>query len=148
MSGSNRTRRWREKRSAEGKKSFTVLLSIQAQQIIKSEKEKTGDTYSEILERALSALNRPERIRPEYSRHERRPEQARKPEPEKIQPNPPVVSSPDKIKPTRILIDDLKNYEFGEDRDFSYKKGLDYLNRKENFLKRLTKLPGKKKWFR
>jgi len=142
MSGSTRTRKWREKRAAEGKKSFTVLLSIEAQQIINSEKEKSGDNYSEILERALRALDRPE-----YSKSGR--EQFPLPAAGNVKEEPSVNSQPGKINRTRILIDDFQNYEFNEDRvDFSYKKGADHLHSKENFLKRLAKFPAKKKWFR
>jgi len=149
MSGSIRTRKWREKRAAEGKKSFTVLLSTEAQLIINLEKEKTGDNYSDILERALKALNSPEHINPATPPSR---EQIPQPAAEEKQSELPVISSNHRVSHTRILIDDLQNYEFNEDRvDFSYKKGAaDYLNRnrKENILKRLVKIPGKKKWFR
>jgi hypothetical protein len=154
MSGSIRTRKWREKRAAEGKKSFTVLLSTEAQLIINLEKEKTGDNYSDILERALKALNRPEHINPSTSSIPSIPsrEQHHRPAAEEKLSELSGLSSDSRVNHTRILIDDLQNYEFNEDRvDFSYKKGpADYLNRnrKENILKRLVKIPGKKKWFR
>lgn len=52
-----RLRRWREKNKAKGKKSFTVMLSIEAQYILKRERERTGGaTYSSIIEGALSGL--------------------------------------------------------------------------------------------
>jgi hypothetical protein len=147
MSGSIRTRKWREKRAAEGKKSFTVLLSTEAQLIINLEKEKTGDNYSDILERALKSLISPEHINLSTPSREQHP----RPAAEEKHSELPGISSDSRVH-TRILIDDLQNYEFNEDRvDFSYKKGpADYLNRnrKENILKRLVKIPGKKKWFR
>ncbi len=147
MSGSTRTRRWREKRAAEGKRSFTVLLSPEAQQIINSEKEKTGDNYSDILERALKALNSHEYINLSDPSRKHIPQPAAE-EMKKL----PVIPSDSRVSHTRILIDDLQNYRFDEDKvDFSYKKGAaDYLNRnpKDNILKRLVKIPGKKKWFR
>jgi len=141
MTGSNRTRKWRERCAAEGKKSFTVLLTAEAQKIINSEKEKTGENYSDILERALKALNggRLDDIRPAI------------PQPAAGTSKPPAVPSGSSVTRTRILIDDLENYEFKEDRiDFSYKKGPDHPGkvRKENLLKKLAKFPGKKKWFR
>lgn len=147
MSGSIRTRRWREKRAAEGKKSFTILLSAEAQQIINSEKEKTGNTYSEILERALEALRSPERIEPPNQKKELLSQSAA----EDMNSQLPAIPPSNTIKHTRILIDDLQNYEFKEDRiDFSYKKApADYLNRnpRGNIIKRLVRIP-KKKWFR
>lgn len=147
MGGSTRTRRWREKRAAEGKKSFTVLLSAEAQQIINSEKERTGDNYSEILERALKALRSPGQIRPPAPARELSPVPTTE-----INPQPPVTPPDNAVNHTRILIDDLQNYEFNEDRvEFSYKKTpADYLNRhrKENIIKRLARIPGKKKWFK
>jgi hypothetical protein len=52
-----RLRRWREKNKAKGKKSFTVMLSIEAQYILKRERERAGGaTYSSIIEGALSGL--------------------------------------------------------------------------------------------
>jgi hypothetical protein len=147
MGGSTRTRRWREKRAAEGKKSFTVLLSTEAQQIINSEKERTGDNYSDILERALKALNSPEQIKPPAHLREQVPQPT-----VETNPQPPVVLPNSTVSHTRILIDDLQNYEFNEDRvEFNYKKTpADYLNRnrKDNIIKRLVRIPGKKKWFR
>lgn len=148
MSGSTRTRRWRQKRAAEGKKSFTVLLSAEAQEIINSEKEKTGDSYSDILERVLKAFNSPKHIKPVSTPREQIP----RPAPEEANLPPPVVPPTVTVNHTRILIDDLQNYEFNEDRvEFNYKKApADYFNRsrKENIIKRLVKIPGKKKWFK
>lgn len=143
MTGSNRTRKWREKRVAEGKKSFTVLLSAEAQQIINSEKERTGDNYSDILERALKALKDRNHILPGRAL----PPRAKA----AMDPEPSATPSNNSVTRTRILIDDLENYEFKEDRiDFGYKKGPDFpgRERKDNILKKLAKFPGKKKWFR
>lgn len=141
MSSTDRIKKWRERRAAEGKKTFTVLLSIEAQQIINSEKEKTGDSYSDILERALKSLTRGNShdIRPSVSRLS-----------EGHGPEVPAVAAANGVSRTGILIDDLENYEFTDDgTDFNYKKGADYpaWNRKESFLKKLVKIPGKKKWF-
>ena len=54
-----RIKRWRERRRAEGKKSFTLVLSKESQEILDSEKEMTGETYSAIVEKALLGLKKP-----------------------------------------------------------------------------------------
>ncbi len=51
--GRERLRRWRERNRAEGKKSFTVMLSQEAQDILSEEKKGSGATYSAIIENAL-----------------------------------------------------------------------------------------------
>lgn len=52
-------RKWRERKRAEGKKSFTVVLSKEAQKVLLSEKEKTGSSYSAIIEKALLGIMKP-----------------------------------------------------------------------------------------
>lgn len=54
----DRIKRWREKQKAEGKTSFTVLLSQEARDILTEEKQKTGESYAVIVERALEHLKR------------------------------------------------------------------------------------------
>ena len=49
-------RRWREKNRANGKKSYTIMLSREAQYVLKMEKERSDATYSSIIERALLRL--------------------------------------------------------------------------------------------
>jgi hypothetical protein len=51
-----RLRRWREKNRANGKKSYTIMLSREAQYVLKREKERSDTTYSSIIERALLRL--------------------------------------------------------------------------------------------
>ncbi len=51
--GKERLRRWRERNRAEGKKSFTVMLSQESQDILSEEKKGAGATYSTIIENAL-----------------------------------------------------------------------------------------------
>jgi hypothetical protein len=51
-----RLRRWREKNKSKGKKSYTIMLSREAQLILKREKERSDTTYSSIIERALLRL--------------------------------------------------------------------------------------------
>jgi hypothetical protein len=54
-----RIRKWRERKKAEGKKSFTVVLSTEAQKVLVSEKDKTGSSYSAVIEKALLSLKKP-----------------------------------------------------------------------------------------
>lgn len=55
---SDRTRDWRERQKAEGKTSITVLLSQEARSFLTEEKEKTGESYAVIVEKALQALKK------------------------------------------------------------------------------------------
>ncbi len=85
-----RLRRWREKNRAKGKKSYTIMLSREAQLILKREKERSRATYSSVIERALlrlagTAVNRA------------------KEEERGVASN---VTSNDELRNTRLLIDD------------------------------------------
>ncbi len=51
--GKERIRRWRERNKADGRKSVTIVLSKRAHQVLSAEKERTGDNYGAIVERAL-----------------------------------------------------------------------------------------------
>jgi len=48
-----RIRRWREKNKVEGRKSVTIVISKKAYNVLSHEKERTGDNYGAIIERAL-----------------------------------------------------------------------------------------------
>jgi len=61
---SDRIKIWREKQKAEGKTSITVLLSHEARAILAEEKEKTGESYSVIVENALQSLSETPRGKP------------------------------------------------------------------------------------
>lgn len=143
MEASKRTRKWREKRAAEGKKSYTVLLSTDAQQVIKSEKERSGENYSIIVERALMLLSAqaPAPHSGIDAGSGKKNEVARE----------NVTSDEKKVTNLRILIDDFQNYELNEENvQFGYKKNPEYgLAKKENFFSRLVKSrSGKKRWFK
>jgi len=56
--GKERIRRWREKKEKEGKKTITVVISKDAHDILMIEKNKTGDHYGAIVEKALLNLTR------------------------------------------------------------------------------------------
>lgn len=46
-------RRWRERNRAEGKQSFTVMLSREAKDVLYEQKRVSGESYSTIIEQAL-----------------------------------------------------------------------------------------------
>lgn len=141
----NRTRKWRERRKAEGKKSFTVLLSVDAQQVIKAEKERTGENYSAIIEKAL--LNRAAGAPGKVSRREL----------PASEPGAPAAGNAQgenkhKKPSVPILIDDLENYSIDSKQvDFGYKRAPEQgINRKESFFSRLVKRKpsGAKGWLK
>ena len=51
--GKERLRRWRERNRAEGKQSFTIMLSQEARDVLHEEKEISGASYSTIIEKSL-----------------------------------------------------------------------------------------------
>ncbi|TFG92902.1 MAG: hypothetical protein E4H15_02640 [Syntrophobacterales bacterium] len=51
--GKERLRRWRERNRAEGKQSFTIMLSQEAKEVLREEKEISGASYSTTIEQAL-----------------------------------------------------------------------------------------------
>jgi len=51
--GKDRLRRWRERNRAEGKQSFTVMLSQEAKDVLHEEKRTSGASYSTIIEKTL-----------------------------------------------------------------------------------------------
>jgi hypothetical protein len=55
-SDKDRQRRFRERQLDDGKKSVTAYLSPEAQFILNREKRKTGESNSEIMERAILKL--------------------------------------------------------------------------------------------
>lgn len=154
----DRIRRWRERKKAEGKSSFTVILSQEAKDILAEEKERTGESYAVIMEKALVHLKR-QGYTPPVLRHFPRREdilaraatQDPPPSPEQGRVNHEGGRQP------RILIDDLANYPTLEDIDreqaakeqnaaFDLKSGEGLITR----LLRSSASPfgRKKKWFR
>jgi len=51
--GKERLRRWRARNRAEGKQSFTIMLSQEAKDVLHEEKKIVGASYSTIIEKAL-----------------------------------------------------------------------------------------------
>jgi len=56
--GKERIRRWRERNKIEGRKSVTIVISKKVYYALSKEKEKTGDTYGNIVEKALLNMER------------------------------------------------------------------------------------------
>ena len=56
--GKERIRRWRERNKMEGRKSVTIVISKKAYHVLSKEKEKTGDNYGTIVEKALLNIKR------------------------------------------------------------------------------------------
>jgi hypothetical protein len=105
---SDRIKIWREKQKAEGKTSITVLLSHEARAILAEEKEKTGESYSVIVERALHALNKKSYKLP-GQKQSRRDDNLAKLSTGYQQPVIPVPIQENAGKP-KLLIDDLLQY--------------------------------------
>ena len=57
--GKERLRRWRERNRAEGKQSFTIMLSKEAGEILCDEKKASETSYSVIIENALLNFRKP-----------------------------------------------------------------------------------------
>jgi len=57
--GRERQNRWRERRKSQGEKILTITLSKKAKKILKKEQDKTGDTLSNIIDRALTGKKEP-----------------------------------------------------------------------------------------
>jgi hypothetical protein len=153
----DRIRRWRERQKAEGKTSFTILLSQEAREFLTEEKEKTGESYAIIVEKALHTLKK-QGYRPPVLRTFPKREDAvtRAASREHHPPVTPVTSHENGAQP-RILIDDLANYPSLEDieREQTGKEqnGIYDLKSNEGLITRLLRSSAgsfgrKKKWFK
>jgi hypothetical protein len=154
----DRIRRWRERQKAEGKSSFTVVLSQEARDILAEEKEKTGESYAVIMEKALANLKRQSYTPPVLRHFPRREEvlaRAATQDPSAIPAENRVNHEGD--RQPRILIDDLANYPSLEDieREQAAKEqnGIYDLKSNEGLITRLLRTSTgpfgrKKKWFR
>ena len=150
----DRIRRWRERQKAEGKSSFTVVLSQQAREILAEEKEKTGESYAVIMEKALLGLKRQGYTPPVLRHFPRREEVLAR---ASAQNPPPAPAAGRKGDQPRILIDDLANYPSLEDieREQAAKEPNGTYDTRvgEGLIARLLRSsPGpfgrRKKWFR
>ena len=58
-----RQRRWKERQKQQGKKLVSAMISLKAQLILFREKKRTGESNSEVIERAILNLNKkPKRL--------------------------------------------------------------------------------------
>jgi hypothetical protein len=48
-----RQKRWRKRKLSEGNKQTLIMLTLEAQKVLKREKERTGETYVQIINRAI-----------------------------------------------------------------------------------------------
>jgi hypothetical protein len=153
----DRIKRWRERQKAEGKSSFTVLLSQEAREFLTEEKGKTGESYAVIVEKALQTLKK-QGYRPPVLKHFPKREEVltRTAAREHHPPAAPVTSDENGGQP-RILIDDLANYPTLEDieREQTGKEqnGIYDLKSNEGLITRLLRsstgpIGRKKKWFK
>lgn len=153
----DRIRRWRERQKAEGKSSFTVLLSQEAREFLTEEKEKTGESYAVIVEKALQTMKKQGYRPPVMKQFPRRDDvSTRAAAREHYPPVTPVTSYENGAQP-RILIDDLANYPSLEDieREQTGKEqnGIYDIKTNEGLITRLLRSSAgpfgrKKKWFK
>ncbi len=154
----DRIRRWRERKKAEGKSSFTVVLSQEARDILAEEKEKTGESYAVIMEKALLSLKKQGYTPPVLRHFPRREEVLARAAVQDSASSPAAgrVNHEGGRQP-RILIDDLANYPTLEDieREQAAKEqnGANDLKSGEGLITRLLRSSAgpfgrKKKWFK
>jgi hypothetical protein len=145
----DRVKRWRERQKVEGRTSFTVLLSQEARAILTEEKEKTGESYAVIVEKALQSL-KSQNGRPPSLKHFPKREDALTRMSLKNQGSPiPSVTSHENEEQPRIIIDDSVNYpSHGETAHPHYN-----LHSNEGLITRLLRFSEapfgrRKKWFK
>ena len=51
-----RVQEWRKRQINKGKKGLSIMISLEAYQVLKDLKEKTGESNAAVVERALLAL--------------------------------------------------------------------------------------------
>jgi len=153
----DRIKRWRERQKAEGKTSFTVLLSREAREFLAEEKEKTGESYAVIVEKALHTLKKQGYRPPVLKPFPKREEALKRATAREHYPPAAAVTSLQNGSQPRILIDDLANYPSLDDieREQAGKEqgGIYDLKSNEGLITRLLRSSAgpfgrKKKWFR
>jgi hypothetical protein len=153
----DRIKRWRERQKAEGKSSFTVLLSQEAREFLAEEKGKSGETYAVIVEKALQTLKKQGYTPPVLKHFPKREEVLIRAAAREHHPPAVRVTSYESGAQPRILIDDLANYPTLEDieREQAGKEqnGIYDLKSNEGLITRLLRssanpLGRKRKWFK
>jgi hypothetical protein len=155
---SDRINNWRKRQKAEGKTSVTVLLSQETRIILTEEKEKTGESYSAIVEKALQALKKQPYRLPNLKQFSKRDEVPARVSTRDQQTSIIPETSHENVRQTKkILIDDTAYYPSLKDieREQAEKKqnGIYDLKFKEGFINRLFRSSAgpfgrKKKWFK
>ncbi len=152
---SDRIKIWRERQKAEGKTSITVLLSHEAREILAEEKEKTSESYSVIVEKALQALKKKHYKLPSQ-KHFKREEVPANVSISNKKPVIPTAVSPANGGQPKTLIDDLVHYPTLRDIELEQtlkkKRGIYDAKLKKGFFNRLFRFSAgpksrKKKWF-
>jgi hypothetical protein len=138
----DRTRKWRERQKADGKTSITVVLSQDARTILAEEKEKTGESYSVIVEKALQTLKKQGYRLPGLKHFSKREEVLAGVSTSDHQTSAiPAASHENGEQPKKILIDDLINYPSLKDIELEQaekrQNGLYDSKFKEGFINRL-----------
>jgi len=151
----DRTKHWRERKKAEGKTSLTVMLSQEARIILREEKEKTGETYSVIMEKALQMLKKQSYRLPTINQFPMREEVMARTTANNHQLLLTVKKSKDNGDKPRILIDDFANYpDEGSASKQLWREQNSFSDLKLNngFITRLfrssTGFRRRKKWFK
>ena len=54
-----RQQKWRHRQQHQGKKQISAMVSLKAQLLLNREKRRTGESTSQIIERALELLQHP-----------------------------------------------------------------------------------------
>ena len=152
---SDRIKDWRTRQRAEGKTSISVMLSQEARETLTLEKEKTGNSYSVIIERALQTLKKQNYRLPSHKTFRREKFLERSSQKDHLHP---AVSAQDSESAgqTKILIDDLANYPNLKDIQmeqslkkqndlYDFKSGKGFINRL--FRSSAGSLSRRKKWF-
>jgi hypothetical protein len=155
--GADRIKGWRERQKAEGKTSITVLLSQEARVILTEEKEKTGESYTVIIEKALQTLKKYSYRLPTLKHFPKREEVLARVSTRDHQPSVIPVTSHESGGQTKILIDDLANYpslgDIKREQAGKEQNGIYDLKFKEGLISRLLRSSAgpfgrRKKWFK
>ena len=151
---SDRIKIWRERQKAEGKTSITVVLSHEARVILAEEKEKTGESYSVIVEKALQVLKK-KSYRLPAQKHSKREEVPANASAGYQKPIIPTASQANGAQ-TKTLIDDLAHYPNIKDLELEQTlkkmRGIHDTKLKKGLFSKLFRFSAgpksrKKKWF-
>ncbi|MBN1546388.1 MAG: hypothetical protein JW902_06990 [Syntrophaceae bacterium] len=153
---SERVKNWRERQKAVGKTSITILLSQEARLILAEEKQKTGETYASIIEKALHNLKKHGYKQPERKRIAKSGTVSEKVMAKDYQTQSTALKSQESEPPKKVLIDDLTSYpniqNIEKEQAANGQSGIYDNKLKDGLFSRLLRLSvgslgRKKKWF-